>query len=140
MHVDNHQLYLVQIALVAQEPVLYAQSVRDNIAYALDGVDDDQIIQTAKMANAHEFVIETDKGYKTNVGEKGVQLSGKDRNGGFYHFLLQAVRNNELQSHAHSSDVLLYCYSTKRRVHSTPNRNIKYKKLSIVISPVIPFY
>uniref|UniRef100_A0A914WAM2 ABC-type antigen peptide transporter n=1 Tax=Plectus sambesii TaxID=2011161 RepID=A0A914WAM2_9BILA len=71
-----HKFLHTKIALVGQEPVLYARSVRENIAYALDAVDDEDVKRVATMANAHTFVTETKDGYETQVGEKGVQMSG----------------------------------------------------------------
>jgi ATP-binding cassette subfamily B (MDR/TAP) protein 1 len=67
---------LLQIALVAQEPVLYAGSIRDNILYGYDGTEV-EMLNAADKANAHGFISTADSGYDTNVGEKGVQLSGK---------------------------------------------------------------
>jgi hypothetical protein len=80
-----------QIALVGQEPVLYARSVRENIAYGLDVVDDEDVQRVARMANAHSFVSEAKDGYETQVGEKGVQMSGKS----FYSFYYCSVFNRE---------------------------------------------
>lgn len=73
----DRRLLRFQIALVGQEPVLYARSVRDNIAYGLDTFDDEDVKRVAVMANAHTFVTEAKEGYDTQVGEKGVQMSGK---------------------------------------------------------------
>jgi ABC-type multidrug transport system fused ATPase/permease subunit len=66
-----------QIALVGQEPVLFARSVSENIAYGLDNCSEEAVISAAKMANAHNFIVETRQGYRTSVGEKGNQMSGK---------------------------------------------------------------
>ena len=66
----------MQIALVSQEPVLFGRSIRENIAYGRDGVSDDDIKHAAVVANAHDFIADTAEGYETQVGEKGVQLSG----------------------------------------------------------------
>ncbi len=67
----------LQIALVGQEPVLYARSVRENISYGLDAVTDAQVEHAARLANAHDFITEMKKKYDTETGEKGAQLSGK---------------------------------------------------------------
>jgi len=66
------------VALVGQEPVLFARSIRDNIVYGLQGAEPDtaQIQEAARLANAHDFVCAFQSGYDTNVGEKGLQLSG----------------------------------------------------------------
>ena len=62
-----------------QEPALFSSSIADNIAYgALDPsqVTPQQIVEAAKMANAHRFVQEFPAGYDTMVGERGIMLSG----------------------------------------------------------------
>lgn len=65
-----------QIGLVSQEPVLFARSIRENIAYGLPGATEQQIIAVAKAANAHDFITKFPQGYDTYVGDKGAQLSG----------------------------------------------------------------
>ncbi|GJP82094.1 hypothetical protein CLOP_g12312 [Closterium sp. NIES-67] len=69
------------VSLVSQEPVLFAMSVRDNIAYGLPDADvaDADIIRAAKAANAHEFIVKLPQGYDTLVGERGGLLSGGQR-------------------------------------------------------------
>ena len=67
------------MALVGQEPVLFACSIRENIAYGLEGdekPDMDAIVEAAKCANAHDFIEDLQDGYDTECGEKGMQLSG----------------------------------------------------------------
>uniref|UniRef100_A0A1I7T770 ABC transporter domain-containing protein n=1 Tax=Caenorhabditis tropicalis TaxID=1561998 RepID=A0A1I7T770_9PELO len=78
MHIKdiNHIYYHQKVALVAQEPVLYNGSVRHNILYGCDFATEDDMLNAAKMANVHGFVMELEKGYDTNCGEKGVQMSG----------------------------------------------------------------
>uniref|UniRef100_A0A915PV66 Uncharacterized protein n=1 Tax=Setaria digitata TaxID=48799 RepID=A0A915PV66_9BILA len=65
-----------RIALVSQEPILFNYSIRENIAYNLANITQEQIEEAAKLANAHGFIMETENGYDTIVGEKGGQLSG----------------------------------------------------------------
>jgi ATP-binding cassette subfamily B protein len=65
-----------QIGAVAQEPVLFSTSVRDNILYGRPGAGDAEIEAAARTANAHTFVTAMPDGYQTQVGERGVQLSG----------------------------------------------------------------
>eukprot|EP00897_Mesotaenium_endlicherianum_P005049 jgi/Mesen1/4572/ME000232S03827 len=69
------------VSLVNQEPVLFQMSIRDNIAYGLpnDDVTEDEILEAAKAANAHEFVLGLPQGYDTLVGERGSLLSGGQR-------------------------------------------------------------
>ncbi|VDM40294.1 unnamed protein product, partial [Toxocara canis] len=71
----DHEYIHQKIALVAQEPVLYEGSVRYNILYGWNCCDEEAMIKAAKMANVHDFVMETEHGYDTNCGEKGVQMS-----------------------------------------------------------------
>lgn len=65
------------IALVSQEPVLFSGSIRENIIYGKqDQVDESEIIEAARAANAHDFIAGLSDGYDTLSGERGVQLSG----------------------------------------------------------------
>ena len=68
-----------QIAIVAQEPILFHRSLAENIAYARPGATRAEIIEAAKLASAHEFIEALPKGYETLVGERGVKLSGGER-------------------------------------------------------------
>ncbi|XP_065879863.1 ABC transporter B family member 9 [Euphorbia lathyris] len=66
-----------QMGLVGQEPVLFNETIRDNIAYGKQGeVTEDEILTATKAANAHSFISSLPQGYDTSVGERGVQLSG----------------------------------------------------------------
>ncbi|KAM3239987.1 hypothetical protein ACQJBY_053588 [Aegilops geniculata] len=66
-----------QMGLVAQEPVLFNDTIRANITYGKHGeVTEEEVTGVAKAANAHEFISSLPQGYDTLVGEKGVQLSG----------------------------------------------------------------
>ena len=68
-----------QIAIVAQEPILFHRSLAENIAYARPGATRQEIIEAAKLASAHDFIVTLPKGYETMVGERGVKLSGGER-------------------------------------------------------------
>jgi len=68
-----------QIGVVLQENRLFARSVRENIALADPGVPMEVVIQAAKLAGAHEFILELPEGYDTAVGEQGATLSGGQR-------------------------------------------------------------
>lgn len=72
----QHKYYHSQVALVGQEPVLFARSVQMNISYGLPEVPMEEVIRAAINANAHDFITGLSKGYDTGVGEKGTQLSG----------------------------------------------------------------
>ena len=64
------------IGVVAQEVYLFSGSVRENIAYGKKDATDEEIIESAKMAGAHDFIMSLPNGYDTYVGERGVKLSG----------------------------------------------------------------
>ena len=68
-----------QIGVVLQENMLFRRSVRDNIALIDPGAPIEDIIQAAKLAGAHEFILELPEGYDTLVGEHGASLSGGQR-------------------------------------------------------------
>jgi len=66
-----------QMGLVSQEPILFNESIRSNIAYGNQaGVTEEEIIAATRAANAHSFISSLPQGYDTSVGERGVQLSG----------------------------------------------------------------
>lgn len=67
-----------QMGLVSQEPILFNETIRANIAYGKQGEEatENEIIEAAKAANAHNFISGLPQGYDTSVGERGVQLSG----------------------------------------------------------------
>lgn len=67
------------IAYVAQEPMLFHRSLRDNIAYGKPDATDDEILYAAKSAFAYEFIKDLPNGLETLVGERGVKLSGGQR-------------------------------------------------------------
>src|SRR5206468_5630529 len=68
-----------QSEVVPQETFLFAGSVRDNIAYACPEATDEQVVQAARAAMAHEFIMQLPEGYLSLVGERGVKLSGGQR-------------------------------------------------------------
>ncbi|KAF3449845.1 hypothetical protein FNV43_RR05924 [Rhamnella rubrinervis] len=66
-----------QMGLVSQEPILFNETIRANIAYGKQGdVTEEEIIEATKASNAHNFLSSLPHGYDTSVGERGVQLSG----------------------------------------------------------------
>lgn len=68
-----------QVAVVLQESVLFATTVRENIRYGRDGASDEQVEQAARRAGAHEFVMALPEGYDTVLGARGDTLSGGQR-------------------------------------------------------------
>jgi subfamily B ATP-binding cassette protein MsbA len=65
-----------QIAIVTQEPILFNDSVHNNIAYGCQDADEARIIQAAKAAYAHDFIANFSDGFHTSIGELGGRLSG----------------------------------------------------------------
>jgi subfamily B ATP-binding cassette protein HlyB/CyaB len=68
-----------QIGVVVQDGVLFNSSIRDNITLNVPGMEIEAVIQAAKLAGAHDFIMELQQGYDTPVGERGVQLSTGQR-------------------------------------------------------------
>ncbi|KAJ8772502.1 hypothetical protein K2173_027679 [Erythroxylum novogranatense] len=80
---DGHDLKTLQLkwlreqmGLVSQEPALFCATIADNILFGKESASMDQILQAAKVANAHQFIQNLPDGYRTQVGEGGTQLSG----------------------------------------------------------------
>lgn len=68
-----------QFAVVLQEPVLFSNSIAENIAYARPNASEADIIEAAQAANAHDFIMQLPNGYQTLVGQRGARLSGGER-------------------------------------------------------------
>jgi subfamily B ATP-binding cassette protein MsbA len=68
-----------QIAIVTQQTILFNDSVRNNIAYGDINRTENDIINAAKAANAHDFIMKLPKGYDSNIGELGTKLSGGEK-------------------------------------------------------------
>ena len=64
---------------VNQEPILFNDTIFNNIAFGVENATEEQVIEAAKIANAHEFIMEKEEGYQTNVGDRGCKLSGGQR-------------------------------------------------------------
>ncbi len=64
------------MGIVTQESILFNGSVLDNIAFGMKNVNEEAVIEAAKVANAHEFIVNMTDGYKTNIGDRGAKLSG----------------------------------------------------------------
>ena len=65
--------------VVSQEALLFNATVRDNVAYGRERATDAEIVRAARIANAHEFIVEFPDGYDTVVGDRGIRLSGGQR-------------------------------------------------------------
>lgn len=68
-----------QMAIVPQEVILFGGTIRENIAYGNPEASEEEVMEAAKKANAHEFIMSFPEGYDTLVGERGIQLSGGQR-------------------------------------------------------------
>jgi len=64
------------IGYVNQSPILFNDSIYNNIAFGKDNTDEKQVIESAKVANAHDFICETENSYNSNIGDGGCKLSG----------------------------------------------------------------
>jgi ATP-binding cassette, subfamily B, bacterial MsbA len=64
---------------VNQEPILFNDTIYNNITFGTEGVSEADVIQAAKIANAHDFITASEKGYQTNIGDSGSKLSGGQR-------------------------------------------------------------
>ena len=67
------------IGVVNQESILFNDTIFNNIAFANSEATEEQVIQAAKIANAHDFIMGTENGYHTNIGDRGSKLSGGQR-------------------------------------------------------------
>ena len=68
-----------QMGIVTQEAILFNDTVYNNITFGMDNVSREDVINAAKVANAHNFIIEMENGYDTNIGDRGTKLSGGQR-------------------------------------------------------------
>ncbi len=67
------------IGYVNQEPILFNDTIFNNIAFGSKGVTREQVEEAARIANAHDFIMEKEQGYDTNIGDRGAKLSGGQR-------------------------------------------------------------
>jgi ABC-type multidrug transport system fused ATPase/permease subunit len=67
------------VSFVPQDPILFHRSLKENIKYGKLDATDEEVIQAAKLAHCHEFIMSFPYGYDTFVGERGVKLSGGER-------------------------------------------------------------
>ncbi|HAA14240.1 MAG TPA: antibiotic ABC transporter ATP-binding protein [Cytophagales bacterium] len=68
-----------RMAMVTQESILFNDTIFENIAFGKPGATEEEIVAAAKVANAHEFILHTEKGYETVIGDQGTKLSGGQR-------------------------------------------------------------
>ena len=67
------------MGIVSQESILFNDTIYNNIAFGMDTATEEEIIEAARVANAHEFILQTEHGYQTNIGDRGSKLSGGQR-------------------------------------------------------------
>jgi subfamily B ATP-binding cassette protein MsbA len=67
------------MGIVSQESILFNDTIYNNIAFGMETASEEEIIAAAKVANAHEFILQTEHGYQTNIGDRGSKLSGGQR-------------------------------------------------------------
>ncbi|WP_269611692.1 ABC transporter transmembrane domain-containing protein [Prochlorococcus marinus] len=81
LDISKVELYSLrrQIGIVPQDPLLFSGTISDNIALTNPNVSSEEIVEAAKIAGAHEFIMELPMGYSSNVGERGAGLSGGQR-------------------------------------------------------------
>jgi ATP-binding cassette, subfamily B, bacterial MsbA len=68
-----------QMGIVTQETILFDDTVHNNIAYGRTDIDPERVYEAARLANAHDFIAATGDGYATRIGERGVRLSGGEK-------------------------------------------------------------
>ena len=64
---------------VNQDPILFNDTIFNNIAFGVEGATMEQVVEAARIANAHDFIMEKEQGYDTNIGDRGCKLSGGQR-------------------------------------------------------------
>ncbi len=67
------------MGIVSQESILFNDTIYNNIAYGKPEATEEEVISAAKVANAHDFILQTENGYQTNIGDRGTKLSGGQR-------------------------------------------------------------
>jgi subfamily B ATP-binding cassette protein MsbA len=67
------------MGIVTQESILFNDTVYNNIAFGMENVSQEQVIEAAKIANAHDFIMQMQDGYQTNIGDRGSKMSGGQR-------------------------------------------------------------
>jgi len=81
INIKDYALHSVRnlMSIVTQEPILFNDTIANNIALGYQGATEEQIIEAAKIANAHDFIMKKEGGYTSNTGDRGSKLSGGER-------------------------------------------------------------
>lgn len=67
------------MGIVTQEPILFNDTIFNNIAFGMPDVSEEEVVKAAQVANAHDFIVRTENGYETYIGDRGLKLSGGQR-------------------------------------------------------------
>ena len=81
VNIKDYSLQSVRglMSIVTQEPILFNDTIANNLRLGKPAATEEDIIQSAKVANAHDFILHKEKGYETNIGDRGTKLSGGER-------------------------------------------------------------
>ncbi|RYZ42747.1 MAG: ABC transporter ATP-binding protein, partial [Sphingobacteriales bacterium] len=81
VNIKDYSLQSVRamMSIVTQEPILFNDTIANNIALGTPNATEEEIMRAAKIANAHDFIIQKEHGYQTNIGDRGSKLSGGER-------------------------------------------------------------
>jgi len=81
LNIKNYKLHDLRslMGIVSQEAILFNDTIYNNIVFGLENVKEEDVIRAAKIANAHDFIVATENGYQTNIGDRGNKLSGGQR-------------------------------------------------------------
>lgn len=81
INIKDYSLHSLRslMSIVTQEPILFNDSIANNIRLGKEDATNEEVIEAAKVANAHEFIMQKEKGYETNIGDRGNKLSGGER-------------------------------------------------------------
>ena len=81
INIKEYSLHSVRsmMSIVTQEPILFNDTIANNIALGTPNATEEEIMRAAKIANAHDFIIQKEQGYQTNIGDRGSKLSGGER-------------------------------------------------------------
>ena len=81
INIKEYSLHSVRslMSIVTQEPILFNDTIANNVSLGKPGATEDEIMQAAKVANAHNFISQKEIGYATNIGDRGSKLSGGER-------------------------------------------------------------
>ncbi|MBN8876364.1 MAG: ABC transporter ATP-binding protein [Sphingobacteriales bacterium] len=81
INIKDYSLHSIRslMSIVTQEPILFNDTIANNIALGTPNATEEEVIRAAKIANAHDFIMQKEEGYQTNIGDRGSKLSGGER-------------------------------------------------------------